>query len=105
MQAASLRQQVLAHNIANANTPGFKRSRVEFENRLNEAVAAGQDPAAVRAQVVKEVDLAGRPDGNNVDIEREMTSLAQNQIWYATLTRQLSDQLARIRMVINDGRR
>lgn len=105
LEASSLRQRVLAHNVANINTPGFKRARVEFEDHLARAVAAQQDPDAVQPEVVVETQSLGRPDGNNVDIELEMAQLAENQIWYAALTRQLSDHFARLRTVIHDGRR
>lgn len=105
LEAASLRQRVLAHNIANVNTPGFKRSRVEFEHRLAEALSQGAPPESVEVKVVQELHSLARPDGNNVDIELEMTQLAENQIWYAALTRQISDHFARLRMVIHEGRR
>ncbi len=105
LDASSLRQRVLSHNIANVNTPGFKRARVEFEERLAQAVSANQDLDGVQPAVVEETHSIGRPDGNNVDIELEMAQLAENQIWYSTLTRQLSDHFSRLRMVITDGRR
>lgn len=105
LEAANMRQRILANNVANANTPGFKRSRVEFETELAAALASGQDPTAVKPRVEVETDSVGRPDGNNVDIELEMTRIAENQVWYAALTRQISDHLSRIRMVIHDGRR
>lgn len=103
--AASLRQRALAHNVANISTPGFKRARVEFEEQLAQALQNGGDPNSISPQVVEETQTVGRPDGNNVDIELEMTQMASNQIWYAALTRQLSDQFNRLRMVIHDGRR
>lgn len=104
LDTASLRQRVLANNIANVNTPGFKRSRVDFEAELARALASGQNPEAVQPTVVHETDSMGRPDGNNVDIEAESVKMAENQIWYSALTRQISDHFARLRMVINDGR-
>lgn len=104
LDAASQRQQVLAHNIANVNTPGFKRSRVDFEAQLARAIANGESPDEIRAMVVEETDSLGRPDGNNVDIEAESVKMAENQIWYAALSRQISDHFARLRMVIRDGR-
>lgn len=104
LQAADLRHRVIAHNIANVETPGFKRSRVEFEQQLSQALEAGQDPSAVKPEVVLEADQTARPDGNNVDIEGEMTRLAVNQIWYSAMTRQLSDHFARLRMAITEGR-
>jgi len=104
IDAASLRQQVLAHNLANAMTPGFKRSRVDFETELARALAAGKNPDQVRPLVVQEADSIGRADGNNVDVEAESAKMAANQIWYSALTRQISDHFSRLRMVITDGR-
>lgn len=105
IEASGLRHRVQAHNIANSNTPGFKRTRVEFEQHLATALAEGTDPDAIRPVMVTEEMTLARPDGNNIDIEGEMTALAENQLWYAALTRQLSDHFARLRMVIHDGRR
>lgn len=102
--ASTLRQRVYAHNIANVKTPGFKRSRVDFEDELARALEA-KNPDAVRPTVVYEEDSLGRPDGNNVDIEAEMVKVAENQIWQAALARQISDHFSRLSMVIHDGRR
>lgn len=105
LEAGSLRHRVLANNIANINTPGFKRSRVEFESRLALALEKGENPVDVRAVVQREELTAASPDGNNTDIEGEMSRLAENQVWYSALTRQLSDHFARLQTVIHDGRR
>ncbi|HEY8347890.1 MAG TPA: flagellar basal body protein [Symbiobacteriaceae bacterium] len=105
LQAATLRQNVLANNIANIGTPGFKRARVEFERHLAQALQKKADPTSVRPMVVVEQDRSAFPDGNNVDVEAEMVRLAENQIWYSALTRTLSDHFARLRTVIYDGRR
>lgn len=105
LETGSLRHRVFANNIANINTPGFKRSWVAFENRLAAALDKGESPDAVRAVVVRETETTNGPDGNNTDIEGEMTRLAENQIWYSALTRQLSDHFARLQTVIHEGRR
>lgn len=104
LEASSLRHRVLANNIANVNTPGFKRSRVEFEAKLAEALRGNQTEVEA-PEVVQETNSLARPDGNNVDIELEMSQLAENQIWHAALVRQLSDHFARLRTVVYDGRR
>lgn len=105
LSVSQLRQRVLAHNVANINTPGFKRSHVEFEAALAAAVEAGRGVDQVTPRIVQENRPSGRPDGNNVDLEYEMTQMAQNQIDYAALTRQISDHFGRLRTVIYDGRR
>ena len=101
MQAAVFRNEVIANNIANADTPGFKKSRVEFEDSLQIALdKAGRtgvkDLGGVRARPVVIHELFNyRIDGNNVDMETEMADLYQNAAKY--------DALAS--MVINNNRR
>lgn len=99
--AAGLRQETLAHNIANVNTPGFKRLYVSFEDELR----AAADPGAVAPQVHRDDITSGRADGNNVDLDREMALLAENQIRYAALARQMSGHFDRLRLAIWEGRR
>lgn len=118
MDAASLRQQVIANNIANANTPGFKRSTVVFEEILRSALdeKTGQkregqaSPGVerlneVQPRVVRDSSTTMRTDGNNVDIEMEMAQLAMNTINYNSAAQLLNGKLAQIRYVINEGRR
>lgn len=104
LAASELRQRVIAHNVANVQTPGFKRSRVDFERHLTSAMSKSQ-LLSVQPNVVVEKETMGRADGNNVDLEREMTMMAENQIYHAALTRQFSDHFARLRSVIHEGRR
>ncbi len=118
LDAAALRQQVIAHNLANLNTPRFKRSAVVFEANLQQAVAkiaagpatthplhlpAGSALPAPRVQVERHTAL--RVDGNNVDLEREMLDLVRNQLRYQALVRQINDRCDNWRYVINEGRR
>jgi flagellar basal-body rod protein FlgB len=103
LAAASLRHSVTANNIANLNTPGFKGSHVQFEAELAAALDRGVAPSGPR--IVQDTQTLGRPDGNNVDVESEMVTLAENQLWYSAMTRQLSDHFARLESVIHDGRR
>lgn len=119
LDTSSLRQRVHAHNLANLNTPGFKRSYVEFEEILKNAMTGTERSLAVTREnhiggrakgvpeprVVRDASTSMRPDGNNVDVDKEMTMLAINQLYYSALSQQLSDKLAMIRYVINEGRR
>lgn len=117
LDAAALRQRVHADNLANVNTPGFKRSFVQFKGVLENA-ASGKDLAVTAdghirrssgdfpgARVVTDTGTAMRPDGNNVDVDREMAELAMNQLYYHALSQQLGDRLGMLRYVINEGRR
>lgn len=122
LDAASLRNTVIADNLANVDTPGFKRSDVVFEDELRKAIAGngkikgfitnekhipigGSTAADVSPQVVKENDTSIRNDGNNVDIDREMAALAKNTITYLTETQLLNDEFSKIRSAIFEGRR
>ncbi|HHW73830.1 MAG TPA: flagellar basal body rod protein FlgB [Firmicutes bacterium] len=117
LSASSLRQKVIAHNLANLNTPGFKRYRVDFEKQLSRAqgqaislkrsrgrhLGAGSKEAAPAVRV----DSAAirRVDGNNVDLETEMLDLVTNQLRYNTYVQQINNRFSMWRYVINEGRR
>ena len=83
MSGANLREQVLANNIANADTPNFKRSDVDFHAALAQAFSGQATPGQVGAITFQpQTDTAStiQADGSNVDIDREMSSLSQNQL-------------------------
>lgn len=122
LDAAWIRNEVIAQNIANADTPGYKRSSVAFENYLDGAldsrgfkgnttdsrhIQLGRSNAdRAKIKVSKEYeDLSTRLDGNNVDIESEMASMAENDIRYNTLVQSISGAYQRLRSVIGEGRR
>lgn len=122
LDAAQLRQNVLANNIANMDTPDFKRSDIAFDSllqaylgegtaplegrRTNERhIPIGFDAAQLRPAVVQETNTTYALNGNNVDIDSEMTQLAQNQIKYNALVTQLNHQLSLLRTAITEGRR
>src|SRR4029078_11167908 len=80
LHGTELRQQVISNNLANVNTPGFKRSDVEFGPALAEALQFNGTNSAVGAvtPVVKTDTLSAmRVDGNNVDVDREATYLGR----------------------------
>lgn len=76
---ATLRNTVLTNNIANADTPGFQPSDVDFHGALRDAISRG--PAAIEAlQMTPEqgAPVAMRADGNGVDAEAESAKLSEN---------------------------
>lgn len=116
LDAGTLRQRVLANNIANVNTPYFKKSNVEFTSLLKEALAEkpvelnttdarhlGRWPllSEVEAQVWLDRSTTMRTDGNNVDMDEEMTNLAANNLQYQTVSSLLSDRYAGLKSVIS----
>ena len=86
MDAAHLRHQVLAHNLANQNTPGFRRSTVQFENLLREATGPGA-AAKVQPTIVEDNVTPSGPDDNNVNLELELNAIRENQLLYDTYAR------------------
>ncbi|KGG80762.1 hypothetical protein Y919_04410 [Caloranaerobacter azorensis H53214] len=113
-----IRHEAISNNIANANTPGYKRVRVEFENILKENLENKSvklevtNKLHIRSRhdnfepiVVKEINTSTRLDENNVDIDIEMAELAKNTIMYNALIRQTISEFGRIKSVINEGRR
>ncbi|HUW66317.1 MAG TPA: flagellar basal body rod protein FlgB [Spirochaetia bacterium] len=111
LNAASVRQQVIANNIANAETPGFKRSDTRFSDMLAQALGqpAGKIPLSqdntrdmggapslqdLAPQVVTDYTTAGQLNGNNVDMDVEQSNMATNTLLYDTAAQELSDRLS-----------
>lgn len=118
LDASSLRQKVLSDNIANVDTPDFKRSDVNFQQILGEALGETgtnlplkvtspqhiQDvSSSVQSGVVTDRSTTLRNDGNNVDIDREMANVAENGLYYNSVTQTVTNQLGLLRMAI-DGK-
>lgn len=121
LDAAQLRQDVIANNIANVDTPGFKASHVEFEEYMQAALntegdsfvgkrtderhipIGGQEAQAVQPQLVQEEDTTMRLDQNNVDVDAEMVEMIKNSVYYNTLSVKLNKQLQRLKLAI-DGK-
>lgn len=109
--ASWLRHGVISNNIANVDTPGYKRKDVQFESYLMGALAGGDS----LDDNIAEVDLDGinpttyvegggysyRMDGNDVDIDTENVELAKNQLRYYTLLDSMSQEFSRIKTVVN----
>lgn len=73
LDALSMRSKVALHNIANQNTPGYKKQYVEFESMLREAHARGDDADKVAPVIAR--DTSGRPGVNNVSVMEELSIL------------------------------
>ena len=105
------RNDVLANNIANADTPGYKRKDVQFETYLIGAIGgtdsldrtiANMDLDDINATTYTEqANLSYRYDGNNVDINTENANLAENQIRYYTLLNSMTQEFSRIKSVLS----
>ena len=100
MDAMWLKQQVASHNIANVETPGYKAKKVEFKDVLRDTA---QGPERLAKPVVEEDrDTQARPDGNNVQVEKEELELWKSYTQYSALTMRMSGKLSTLRYVINN---
>jgi flagellar basal-body rod protein FlgB len=91
------RNEAISGNIANVDTPGYKRKDVAFESLLSEALmtSSGKLDKSELAGIIPKVttdrsSLSYRLDGNNVDIDSEMSYLAENQLKYNALINQVN---------------
>ncbi|MDO7788362.1 flagellar basal body rod protein FlgB [Desulforamulus aquiferis] len=115
LDAGAMRQRVIANNVANINTPGFKKSQVSFEDQLKAAMSGGGSLKGthplhmgalngVKPEIVQVDKTTMRFDGNNVDIDEEMVNLAAAAIQYDVITQGLMDKFNVLGIVIG-GRR
>ena len=108
--ASWTRNDILANNIANADTPGFKRKDVQFETYLSNALAGTDSLDETISNIdlnelncttyTDQVSLSYRYDGNNVDIHTEGVELAKNQLKYYTLMNSMSQEFSRLKSAI-----
>ena len=94
------RETVIAANMANVDTPGYHTQDIDFQQTLNQAMSS---PSQGRTNVaVRNVPgLLERPDGNNVDIDRESLLLAQSQMNYQIGTQLLKSGFHQVLSAIN----
>lgn len=118
LQGYSVRQQALSLNLSNTDTPNYKRMDVGFEEQLR-AKAKLTEPSPMTLTDVRHMPFAGpaafspavsidrsttlRRDGNNIDIDQEMSKVSQNEIGYNAATQFLSGRFAMLKYVIADG--
>ena len=109
LDATWLRNDVISQNIANADTPGYKRKEVQFEEFLsselkNSRITSGKSRISGSGDIRITEDhknYSYRLDGNNVDIEQEMAQMAMNTLRYNTLIQRMSGQFSKIRTIIS----
>jgi flagellar basal-body rod protein FlgB len=114
------KQQVIAGNIANAETPGYAARKMSFEADLRKAIntpelqgrklQAKHFPigsigiSGVQGKIVKQVDTDPLGDGNSVSLDDEMFDLAENQLLFEADAQMLKKKLTILRFAAGDGR-
>lgn len=122
LDGAWMRNNALMENIANVDTPGYKRKDVNFEDCLKKAInnkdSASNDASNtkhipvnssslddVKFKVTKDYSTNSmRLDGNNVDVDVEMANLAKNSILYNTYSTLMNGYYTKLRTAIKEGR-
>jgi flagellar basal-body rod protein FlgB len=101
LDAAAMRHRVLAQNVANVNTPGYRRKDVQFEDEFARAmsVADGGPVPPVRPRVVI-ADGPERVDGNTVDLDREMNNVQKNALLYEAAAQIVASRVATLRAAV-----
>jgi flagellar basal-body rod protein FlgB len=100
LDASWIRNKVISNNIANAETPGYKRQKVQFEQFLSDA--QNDNPTI---KIEQDNSGAMRQDGNNVDIENEMAQMAKNNLMYNALIQKITGEFNKLRSAISEGRK
>lgn len=114
----TMNQNVISSNIANADTPGYKAKRVEFEGALREALSlegealpstthsrhvAPSDTDPVYPQIYEDPHGIESLDGNTVDRAAEMAAMAENQILYNASAEMLKRKLGMLKYAVSEG--
>ncbi len=121
MDASTIRHEVIANNMANVDTPGFKRSEVLFEEQMKKVLGGNLptnnrlkctdtrhiqldkeniDIERVQPEIRKLEDLSYRNDGNNVDVDVETANMNKNKIYYDSVSQSMSNEIRLLRMAI-----
>lgn len=109
--AAWTRHEIISNNIANADTPGYKRQDINFEGELRRALGnsrytsvdakvSGLKVNRLKARTYKDyTNYSYRTDGNNVDPDTENVMLASNQLKYNAIMTGINQEFANLKMV------
>lgn len=115
LDASALRGKVIANNVANINTNNYKKLYVTFEDTLNDSmglntmktdnnkhIQAGSNNGDITVQ--RDESTSMRQDGNNVDIDIEMTNQAANTLMYSALVKQANSKISLTSYIIGGGK-
>ena len=108
----SVKNSVTSGNIANAETPGYKAKRVDFEDQLQRALDLdGVGEVDTKSISRVKADVYDNPEGNltndqnSVDLEKEMANLQENTILYKAAVQLMNKKLAAMRYAVTEGGR
>jgi len=97
MDLLSARQKLVASNIANADTPGYRTQDIDFRAEFDREVSSAP-------HIMEPDGFPIKPDGNNVDIDRESRLLSENALRFAVASNLVRSQIHQIRSAIDEGK-
>lgn len=102
MKGTNLRRAIIANNIANVDTPGYRRKDVEFKESLAKAMASGKEvkPADIAMKIFQSNKISPDSTGNDVDLETEFGELIKSDTMYKAYVRILSKMYKQMEMAI-----
>jgi len=89
VDGVSVRQNTIADNIANVDTPGYRATSVDFESSLRDALVDGELGGLEISRQATDTPVGA--NGNNVDLRKEVLAAVQTQFTYQVLTRAITD--------------
>jgi flagellar basal-body rod protein FlgB len=98
MDLVSTRQKLVAANIANADTPGYRTKDIAFQMEF-QTLAQGEKP-----RIVEVPDLKVKNDGNDVNLDREARMLSENNLRFTFAETMLRDRIKQVRNAIQEGK-
>lgn len=118
LDLSMVRQRLLVENVANVETPGYKRKDLDFESILQKEYQKGENQklklrttdlshwegttGRTPLALVKEEEFSVRQDGSGVDMEKEMTIVLENALYYQTLSKMVAGKLNSLSVAIRE---
>lgn len=99
LKVADQRQQLVVANMANVDTPGYRTRDLDFQSAMQEAM---NDGPPLESASVEVPNLPERPDGNNVNIDRESMMLSELQLQYQMGVQLIKEQFHELLSAINE---
>ncbi|WP_010649319.1 flagellar basal body rod protein FlgB [Oceanobacillus massiliensis] len=113
---ATAKNNAISNNISNADTPGYKSQNVVFKDVLNDAISSNlqakrtndkhlsfNSDQSSSYRIVTNSNTTYNHNGNNVDVDKEMTELAKNQIYYNAVVDRINGKFSSLQTVIRGG--
>jgi len=104
LKAEAMRQQATANNVANIQTPGYRRLDVQFEKLLAKAIESGGevDAEEIEPLLYHPMNTAVNPNGNDVNLENEIGEMVKNSLRYKAFVRLMNKKIGQMEQAMND---